>query len=223
MRGSWAGAMGHTQFMPSTYMEYAIDGDQDGQINLWQSEKDALASAANFLRRLGWQPGLRWGREVKLPNEFDYSLAGHGGKRSIADWSKLQLVDAKQSALPDSKIQATLRVPAGHQGPAFLTYANFNIIMRWNNSEFYAIAVGHLADRIIHAQALVQSLPDLPAIPRSEIKAMQLALNDKGFDVGSADGIMGPATRAGLRQYQNSQGLIADGFPSKAVRQHLGL
>jgi membrane-bound lytic murein transglycosylase B len=223
MLGSWAGAMGHTQFMPSTYLEYAVDGDQDGQINLWQSERDALASAANFLRRLGWQPGLRWGREISLPTEFDYSLAGKSGKRSISEWSKLGLQNTGEQALPESDILATLRIPAGHQGPAFLTYANFNTIMRWNNSEFYAIAVGHLADRIINGSPLVKSLPDLPAIPRSEIKAMQLALNNQGFDVGGADGIMGPATRAGLRQYQHSQGLIADGFPSKEVRQLLGL
>lgn len=223
MQGSWAGAMGHTQFMPSTYTQYAIDGDGDGKIDLWESEQDALASAANFLRRLGWQPGLRWGREVKLPTEFDYSLAGKTNKRPISDWRALGVMNANGDLLPESDIEAILRVPSGHAGPIFLSYANFNTIMRWNNSEFYAIAVGHLADRIINGAELAAELPDLPPIPRSEIKAMQLALAQQGYDVGGADGIMGPATRAGLRAFQSKQGLIADGFPSVEVRQELGM
>ena len=223
MLGSWAGAMGHTQFMPSTYTQYAIDGDNDGSINLWESEQDALASAAYFLHRLGWQPGLRWGREVKLPEGFDYSLAGKSGKRAINEWRELGVLNAENKQLPDSDVSAILRVPAGHAGPVFLSYANFNTIMRWNNSEFYAIAVGHLADRIINGATLSAALPDLPPIPRSEIKAIQLALLDKGYDVGGADGIMGPATRAGLRSFQREQGLVADGFPSVEVRQQLGV
>ena len=223
MQGSWAGAMGHTQFMPSTYTQYAIDGDDDGLINLWESEEDALASAANFLSRLGWKSGLRWGREVKLPDGFDYSLAGKNGKRTISEWRELGMLNAQGEPLPASDIQAILRVPAGYAGPVFLSYANFNTIMRWNNSEFYAIAVGHLADRIINGAPLAAELPDLPPIPRSEIRAIQLALLDKGYDVGGADGIIGPATRAGLRLFQREQGLVADGFPSIEVRQQLGV
>ena len=223
MQGSWAGAMGHTQFMPSTYTQYAIDGDGDGKIDLWGSEQDALASAANFLKRLGWKPGLRWGREVKLPEGFDYSLAGKANKRPISDWRELGILNVDDERLPVSDIDATLHIPAGHAGPIFLSYANFKTIMRWNNSEFYAIAVGHLADRIINGAPLSADLPDLPPIPRQEIKAMQLALAQQGYDVGGADGIMGPATRAGLRAFQNKKGLIADGFPSVEVRQQLGM
>ncbi|MBT0586159.1 lytic murein transglycosylase [Alteromonas oceanisediminis] len=221
MQGSWAGAMGHTQFMPSTYTQYAIDGDGDGSINLWESEQDALASAANFLHRLGWEPGLRWGREVRLPNDFDFALAGKSHQRSVAQWRALGVMYADGSELPDSDVKGTLRVPAGHSGPAFLTYKNFNTIMRWNNSEFYAIAVGHLADRIIKAPALTAPLPDLPALARADIKNMQLALAAKGYDVGGADGIIGPATREGIRHYQIDNGLVADGFPSLEIQQRL--
>lgn len=221
MTGSWAGAMGHTQFMPSTYTAYAIDGDGDDKVDLWNSEQDALASSANFLAKLGWQPGSRWGREVTLPEMFDYSLAGKKYRQPINKWSELGVQTANAEALPDSDIVATLRIPAGHLGPKFLTYQNFNIIMRWNNSEFYAIAVGNLADQIIHGSAIVAELPALPAISRVDIRQMQRQLSALGFDVGGADGIMGPSTRAGLRAYQAKHGLIADGFPSPEVRAHI--
>ncbi|WP_100642651.1 lytic murein transglycosylase [Alteromonas facilis] len=221
MKGSWAGAMGHTQFMPSTYTQYAIDGDDDGTIDLFNSEQDALASAANFLARLGWQPGSRWGREVQLAEGFDYSLAGKKQRRSVNEWRELGVLDAQGNPLPDSELIATLRVPSGHQGPKFLTYQNFSIILRWNNSEFYAIAVGHLADRIVKGAPLATRLPDIAAISRVDIRSMQQQLIALGFDVGGADGIIGPATRAGIRAYQASQGLIADGFPSPTVRQHI--
>jgi membrane-bound lytic murein transglycosylase B len=213
MQGSWAGAMGHTQFMPTAYTNYAIDGDDDGIINLWESEKDALASAAHFLWKLGWTPGLRWGREVLLPAEFDYSLAGQSS-RSIVEWSNLGVTRTNGEPLGDADIQAKLLVPAGAKGPAFLTYANFNTILRWNNSEFYGIAVGQLANRIIGGAPLVAELPDLPKYSIAEMAIVQRSLNTLGFDVGVADGIIGPATRAGIRAFQASNGLTPDGFPS---------
>lgn len=213
MLGSWAGAMGHTQFMPTTYTEYAIDGDGDGKIDLWASEKDALASAANFLWRLGWKPGMRWGREVNLPEGFDYTLANSQDK-TISEWKALGIIRGDGQNLPDSDISARLRVPSGHQGPAFLSYDNFKIIMRWNNSEFYAIAVGQLANRIAGGAGLHATLPDLPRYSIADMANLQRKLNEKGFDVGGADGIMGPATREGIRQFQSKNGLVADGFPS---------
>lgn len=213
MQGSWAGAMGHTQFMPTTYTNYAIDGDGDGKIDLWDSEQDALASAANFLWKLGWNPGLRWGREVKLPNNFDYKLANKE-VMTISEWKQLNITQANGAALPNSDIEARLRVPAGHEGPAFLTYANFRIIMRWNNSEFYAIAVGQLANQIAGGGGLHANLPDLPSFSISKMAEVQAKLNEMGIDVGGADGIMGPATREGIRQFQAANGLVADGFPS---------
>lgn len=223
MVGSWAGAMGHTQFMPSAYTHYAVDGDGDGQANLWDSEVDALSSAANFLAELGWQPGYRWGREVQLPDGFDYRLSGYKNRRSLAEWQTLGLTRADGSPLSRTDMTAYVVVPAGHNGPAFLAYQNFRTIMRWNNSEFYAIAVGHLADRISGAAPLIAPLPELPAYSRDDIIALQQALNAAGHDVGKPDGIIGPATRAGIREYQLQQSLIADGFPSMQVMQSLGV
>lgn len=223
MVGSWAGAMGHTQFMPSAYANYAVDGDGDGQINLWESEADALTSAANFLSQLGWQPGFRWGREVMLPAEFDYAQLGYTKRRTVADWDALGVKKANGEALGSSDMTAYLVMPAGHEGPTFLAYPNFRVIMRWNNSEFYAIAVGRLADRIAGDGPMVAALPPLPNYHRDDIKAMQDKLNAMGIDVGGADGILGPATREGIREYQRRSDMIADGFPSLAVMESLGI
>ncbi|WP_137168338.1 lytic murein transglycosylase [Salinimonas lutimaris] len=223
MVGSWAGAMGHTQFMPSAYYKYAVDGDGDGQANLWDSEADALTSAANFLNNLGWNQGTRWGREVVLPEGFDYRESGYGNRRSVIDWKALGITQADGSALPDSTLSAYVVVPAGHEGPAFLAYQNFRVIMRWNNSEFYAIAVGELANQIAGSDGLVASLPDLPAYTRNDIMALQQKLNDEGYDVGKPDGIMGPATRSGIREFQLKHNMIADGFPAMDVMKKAGV
>lgn len=223
MVGSWAGAMGHTQFMPSAYIHYAIDGDNDGQVNLWESEKDALASAANFLAQLGWQPGYRWGREIALPDNFDYQQAGYKQRRSISQWNAMGITKPDGSPLGESDETAFIVVPAGHKGPAFIAYHNFRIIMRWNNSEFYAIAVGKLADQIAGESGLISPLPDLPAYNIDDIVKLQVALNKLGHDVGKPDGIIGPATRAGLRQYQIDNNMIADGFPGLDVMKAIGV
>ena len=223
MVGSWAGAMGHTQFMPSAYTHYAVDGDNDGQINLWNSEEDALTSAANFLASLGWQRGFRWGREVQLPEGFDYQLSGYKNRRTLSQWSELGVKQADASPLGDDDTKAYVVVPAGHAGPAFVGYQNFRVIMRWNNSEFYAIAVGVLADRISGASGIIAPLPDLPAYSRNDIIGLQKKLNDRGFDVGTPDGIIGPATREGIRNYQIANDMIADGFPGLNVMQSLNL
>lgn len=223
MVGSWAGAMGHTQFMPSAYYQYATDGDGNGQINLWHSEADALTSAANFLANLGWQPGFRWGREIALPKDFDYRLAGYQHRRSVSAWREQGITLPSGAALPASDISAYVVVPASHQGPAFLAYQNFRVIMRWNNSEFYAIAVGALANQIAGSPGLRQALPELPAYTRQDILSLQKTLNAKGFEVGKPDGILGPATRAGIREFQLANQMIADGFPTREVMQTLGL
>ncbi|WP_084407384.1 lytic murein transglycosylase [Aestuariibacter salexigens] len=217
MLGSWAGAMGHTQFMPSAYMQYAIDGDGDGRIDLWNSELDALASAANFLSELGWQPGLRWGREVSLPEGFDYSLAGKHHAKPLTFWHQAGVRKTNDTSLGNVDIDASLLIPAGHQGPAFLVYDNFDVILRWNNSEFYAISVGHLADRLVGAAALAAALPDLPTYSLEQMKLLQTKLNTLGIDVGEADGILGPMTRRGVRQFELANNMIADGFPDTQV------
>ena len=215
MVGSWAGAMGHTQFMPSAYLAYAKDGDNDGKVDLWNSEQDALTSAANFLQQLGWQNGYKWGREVSLPADFDFQLAGKSQPKPLSFWAAKGLTTTTGKALDNSDIKAALLVPAGYHGSAFLVYANFDTILRWNNSEYYGIAVGHLADRIIGQPPLAKPLPDLPKYSLIEMQAFQHKLNQLGFDVGEADGILGPATRKGVRAFQVQQGLIADGYPSR--------
>ncbi|BDX07364.1 lytic murein transglycosylase [Planctobacterium marinum] len=217
MVGSWAGAMGHTQFMPSAYLQYALDGDNDGKADLWNSVPDALTSAANFLDNLGWQPGFRWGREVQLPAEFDYTLIGRSTKKTLTQWQEMGIVKADGSALGSADIMASLLLPAGHEGPAFIVYDNFAVIMRWNFSEFYAIAVGHLADRLIGAGNLVQPLPELPVYSIKDMQVLQTNLNNLGFDVGEPDGILGPATRSGIQSFQHAHNLVADGFPSPGV------
>lgn len=223
MVGSWAGAMGHTQFMPSAYTHYATDGDGDGQVNLWESEEDALSSAANFLASLGWERSFRWGREVKLPEGFNYQESGYKNRKPLSEWHEQGVKKADGSPLGEGETTAYVIVPAGHNGPAFIAYKNFRVIMRWNNSEFYAIAVGVLADRIAGASGIKATLPDLPAYNRKDIIALQSKLNDLGFDVGKPDGIIGPATREGIRNYQISNNMIADGFPGLEVMAALNV
>lgn len=220
MYGSWAGAMGHTQFMPSAYIKYAIDGDGDNRIDLWKSERDALASGANFLARLGWRKEERWGREVLLPENFPYTQSGLTNRRPLSHWSSLGVRMANGSPLPAVEMEGSILVPAGHRGPAFLVYGNFDVIMRWNRSEYYALSVGLLADRIAGAMALSRPpLLDEKPLSRETVVLLQNRLNTLGFDVGEADGVMGPATRAGLRSFQESAGLIADGYPdSETIR-----
>lgn len=225
MKGSWAGAMGHTQFMPSAYMQYAVDGDNDGKIDLWNSHHDALASAAHFLKNLGWQTTERWGREVMLPKDFPYADTGLKQKQPLTAWRALGVKRNDGRPLPAlDDMQGAILVPMGHSGPAFIAYSNFSVIMRWNYSESYAIAVGHLADRIAGGAGLKQSLQtDSPRLSSSLVVTMQQRLNDQGFDAGKADGIIGSGTRAALRNFQSQQGLIADGYPSFSTLAALGV
>ncbi|MEP1445951.1 MAG: lytic murein transglycosylase [Paraglaciecola sp.] len=215
MIGSWAGAMGHTQFMPTAYMKYARDGDGDGKIDLWNNELDALASAAHFLQNLGWKTGYRWGREVIIPEGFDYQLAGKSQPQPLSFWSQHKVTQVGGKPLGESDLKSALLVPAGHTGSAFMVYPNFDVILRWNNSEYYGIAVGHLADRINGKGTLSKPLPELPNYTLVEMQQFQEKLNQLGYDVGEADGILGPATRKGVRAFQVTVGLIADGYPSK--------
>ena len=218
MQGSWAGAVGHTQFMPSNYRRYAIDGDSDGQKDLWGSIPDALASGANFLDQLGWERGVRWGREVSLPEKFDYAVLGLKNKRPLSQWRAMGVRTATGAAIPKVDIEAALLVPAGHRGPAFLVYDNFGVIMRWNRSEFYALSVGHLADRINGAGKLQRPPPtDQPPLARATITKLQERLNAAGFESGKPDGILGSGTRRAIRDFQQARKLVADGYPRAKV------
>lgn len=219
MVGSWAGAMGHTQFMPSSYRRYALDGDGDGRIDLWGSVADALTSAANFLQQIGWRRDQRWGDEVVLPAGFAFELAGRNRPQPLAAWREQGV-----EAAPVAEGGAALLVPAGHRGPAFLVYDNFEVILRWNRSESYALAVGLLADRLAGGGALRVAPPaDAPRLSRAQVEQIQLRLAAQGFDSGAADGVLGPATRDALRRFQQQRGLVPDGFPDTPVLQALGV
>jgi len=218
MTGSWAGAMGHVQFMPSAFLRYAMDGDGDGRRDLWGSIPDAMTSAANFLSTLGWEPGLRWGREVILPAGFDYAQATRKIRKPLSYWSALGIRDVFGQPLPQLDLSASLLVPAGAAGPAFVVYDNFDVIMRWNRSEFYALAVGRLADRINGAGVLHKPPPDDGLkLSRDMVVTLQRNLNALGYDSGNPDGIFGSGTRRALREFQAANGMTADGYPSAAV------
>ncbi len=213
MRGSWAGAIGNMQFLPSVFLIYAVDGDGDGLRDLWGSLPDSLASAANFLRGIGWRTELRWGREVRLPEEFNFTLSGRDRGRTLEEWVRLGITDVYGGALPQLDIQAAVLVPSGHRGPAFLTYYNFDVIMRWNRSEYYAISVGRLADRIAGAGTLTRkAIIDGEPITTDKVRRLQEDLALLGYDAGEADGIFGPATRRALSRFQNANDMIADGY-----------
>ena len=216
MRGSWAGAMGHTQFMPSAYNLYAIDGDGDGRMDLWRSRQDALASGANFLLNLGWKKGERWGREVLLPKDFPYAKTGLENRQPVSYWKSLGVTFANGTPIPAVDMDASVLVPAGHSGPAFMVYPNFDVILEWNRSEYYALAVGLLADRLIGASPLVRPpSTEETALSRNAVEKMQKKLNHLGFDVGDIDGVMGSMTQSALREFQSTKGMIADGYPDK--------
>lgn len=223
MTGSWAGAMGQTQFMPSVYLEHAVDGDGDGDVDLWGSEADAFASAASYLDSLGWRAGWRWGREVVLPDGFDYALAGRDRPKPLAEWRRLGVETADGRPVDAVDEPAALLVPAGRHGPAFLVYDNFHVLMSWNRSEHFALVVGHLADRIAGAGPLRSPPPDTERLTRAQIEALQHRLNELGYDSGRPDGIVGSATRRAVRQWQQANGAVADGHVDAALLHKLGL
>ncbi|MFK7915483.1 MAG: lytic murein transglycosylase [Pseudomonadales bacterium] len=220
--GSWAGAIGHMQFMPTTFLEYAVDGDGDGKRNL-MSQADALTSGANYLQSLGWASGFRWGREVLLPKNFDYSTTGSDQWRPLADWQQLGVLDAFGNPLADAPIEAAVLLPAGHEGPAFLVYDNYKIVLDWNRSHFYALSVGRLADRIAGAAPLQRPPPaaDTIRLKRERILWLQEHLNSMGYGAGKPDGILGSGTSAAVRKAQLQFGLRADGYPNKALYAQL--
>ena len=218
MEGSWAGAMGHVQFLPSVFLKYAVDYDGDGRRDLWGSLPDAMASAANFLQGMGWESGWRWGREVQLPDGFSFDRAGLDEARPLSEWAELGVRRTDGAPLGQADVEASLLLPSGYRGPAFLVYDNFHTIMGWNPSQHYALAVGHLADRIAGAGGLAQSPPeDLPRLSRDQVIQLQERLADEGHEVGPIDGIPGPKTRSALRKYQREHGLVADGIPDRAL------
>lgn len=219
MVGSWAGAMGHTQFIPTTFLEYAVDFDGDGRRDLWNSIPDALASAANYLSQAGrWRSSLRWGYEVELPQNFDWDLSDSDSRRAIQDWQSYGIRLPGGQPLPSSRASAALTAPAGYRGPAFLVTDNFRAILRYNNATSYALAVGHLGDRIQGLGSFQGTWPqNLQPLSRTDKQDLQRLLARRGYDPGGVDGIVGPRTRAALRAYQKEIGEPHDGFPTQEL------
>jgi len=221
MIGSWAGAMGQTQFLPSNFLAYAVDADGDGRRDIWGSVADVMASTANFLASSGWQAGQPWGLEVTLPPGFDYAKAAADVRQPASFWADQGVQSMDGTPLPPL-VDSTILLPAGARGPAFLVGVNFRTNLRYNNSTSYALAIGLLAQRLVGGPAVQAPWPrDLQALTRSELLALQRALNTRGFDSGTPDGMMGPATQRGVRGYQRSLGLPADGYPTLVLLQRL--
>ena len=222
MTGSWAGAMGHTQFIPTTYLAHAVDYDGDGRRNIWGSRQDALASAANYLAVSGWERGKGWGYEVKLPANFNFAHADGKSRKTLADWSKLGIKRASGGDYPRPDDSARLFLPGGATGPAFLLLKNFDVIKRYNNADAYALAIGHLSDRLKGFGSFKGTWPrHLKPLTRTQRKEMQTLLTRKGFDTGGIDGRLGPNSRKALRAYQRAIGVVPDGFPTTALLQKL--
>ncbi len=215
LKGSWAGAMGQTQFLPSNYLSTAVDFDGDGRRDIWRSDADSLASAANLLAKGGWKPGVGWAKEVILPAGFDYSLAE--GPRELPAWWEAKGVK-RADGLPwtaaDAASPAGLILPAGAAGPAFLALPNHFAIRKYNNSTSYALGIGLLADRFGGGGPLVASWPVEQPLSLADRMAAQIALARLGFDPGPADGVIGAGTRKALRAWQQSRQLPADGYLS---------
>lgn len=221
MVGSWAGAMGHTQFIPSVFLAHAVDADGDGRRDIWGSIPDVTASTAHFLARSGWQAGEPWGVEVQLPASFDHARADPSVRQTTAQWDAEGVRGIDGQALP-TLASASIVTPAGARGPAFLVGGNFRVILRYNNSVNYALGVALLARQIGGGGPVVAAWPrDLAPLSRQQLQELQEALNRKGFAAGTPDGVMGPATRAGLRGYQRSIGVVADGYPTVELLERL--
>lgn len=219
MRGSWAGAMGHMQFMPSTFMTYAVDGNDDGRIDIWNALPDAFASAANYLSSIGWKYEEPVALEVKLPATFEYAQAQLGTRKSTEFWTNLGVEQVDGTSLPALENSAIL-LPQGWQGPAFLIASNFDAVMNWNRSINYALSVSHLADQLSvdEDKPLVNNWGvDDEAMTFNQAWAMQAKLNTLGYDSGKPDGFPGTKTQQAIRDYQLKHGLPADGYPSSEL------
>ena len=226
LNGSWAGAFGHTQFMPATYERLAVDFDGDGRRDLVDNSDDALASTANFLRKGGWKSDLPWGFEIKLPSGFDTSLAGRKNKRSLAEWESigLSLVDGRplsSSGLPAAE-KVGLLMLAGANGPTFVTTKNFDVIYGYNAAESYGLAIAHLSDRLRGGKPFVTAWPtDDPGISRAERRELQTLLAARGHDIGEIDGMLGDKSRVAIRQEQTRLGQTVNGRGGLKILQAL--
>ncbi|MEM6537997.1 MAG: lytic murein transglycosylase [Pseudomonadota bacterium] len=225
LKGSWAGAMGQTQFIPTTYLENAVDANGDGRRDIWNNLDDVFSSTANYLAKSGYEKDRSWGVEVTLPDGFDYDSWGPNVFRPLAEWASMGVTAARGDLLSEYDLNSRPRllIPAGAQGPAFLVFRNFDVILKYNRSTAYALAVGLLADGLSGKPSTpAQNWPRGDrALRLSERKALQTALTDAGYDTGPADGIIGRNTQNALRAWQRANGQPADGYASVATLRAL--
>ena len=222
MTGSWAGAMGHTQFMPTTYRAHAVDFDGDGRRDIWNSVPDALASTAAYLKASNWKPGLHWGSEVILPKQFDYASAVPDRTLPVIDWQARGVTSPDDRHVDYGAELVGMLLPAGNLGPAFFVSRNFKSILRYNNSELYALSVGYLADRLAGRPALTAAWPrHLKPLDKDQRIELQRLLSDRGLDTGGIDGILGGRSKIAIRSFQSAENLPADGFPNVKLLDRL--
>jgi lytic murein transglycosylase len=222
LKGSWAGAFGPTQFMPTVYRRFAIDADGDGRRDVVESVPDLIASTANFFKREGWTGGQTWGYEVVIPKGFDFLLADRSRLMTMREWERAGIRRAGGKPFPRASDRAFLLVPAGAQGPGFLMLPNFRVIMKYNPAEAYALAIGHLADRLRGGEPFAQAWPRHERVlSREERLELQQHLARNGFDVGEPDGRFGPRTRTALRAFQKAVGATPDGFATASILERL--
>lgn len=220
--GSWAGAFGHTQFMPSTYARIAVDGDGDGRRDLVGSIPDALASTANYLKRSGWRSGQAWGHEVLLPEAFDSSVNGRQARRPLSQWLARGITRADGQPLGSSDAQAALLLPAGKDGPAFLVFRNYDAIFSYNAAESYALAISLLSDRLRGGTGLKAAWPtDDPGLSRAQRRELQQLLLDRGHDIGEVDGMIGAKSREAIATEQRRLGRDPDGRAGRSILEAL--
>ncbi len=220
--GSWAGASGHTQFMPSSWEKFAVDFDGDGKKNLWGDDPaDALASTANYLRHWGWTKGQPWGVEVRLPDGFDYDQTTERVVKPVREWQAMGVRTFGGADLPDHG-PGSILLPGGHRGAAFLIWPNFQVIEKYNTADAYVVAIGSLSDRLAGGAAIQSDWPrELRALTLEERRELQERLTGSGFDAGGVDGRMGPKTVAAVKAFQKARGMVPDGYPSLEVLEKL--
>jgi len=222
LRGSWAGAMGNMQFMPSTFMKWGVDRDGNGRIDLWNSLPDSFASAANYLRGVGFKPGLPSSEEVFLPQGFPLDQADSSIEKPVRAWAAMGVKKAGGAPLPNVDDPSSIILPAGWRGPAFILYPNFKAVMNWNRSTLYALAIGILARQIAGGPGVMQAAPaDDEPLSRSAIIDLQTRLARLGLYTDETDGLVGPKTRSAVRLFQKQAGLPADGHPTPEVVRRL--
>lgn len=221
MIGSWAGEIGQTQFLPTRYLEHAIDYDGDGRPNLFRSDADVIGSTANYMKHLGWRGGEPWLEEVRVPDKLAWQEADLAIRHPRSKWVAWGVTRANGTALPKDQLPASLLLPMGRHGPAFLAYPNFNIYLEWNQSLNYATTAAYLATRIDGAPVMAKGKPGIPVLDGNQSKELQQLLVRRGHDVGDIDGKIGEKTRKAVKSVQLKLGMPADGYPTPELLEAL--